>query len=184
MFSEVYWHKTVRSATSMLQRIIYERRDDPSILQQLLKSTESEFQSIILAADTTGIAEDLFGRRRSLYKSIYETNARQDIEVYDVARHHNFAGLASCSARLAGQLGLEAQQVIIDAAPQQLEVQFNINVVDENTGNKHALPNVSPVVNALATDQFDHHVKRLRVFVPEQYRDLTIDRQILLNSLA
>ena len=121
---------------------------------------------------------------RDRYKSIYETNARQDIEVYDVARRHNFAGLASCSARLAEQLGLESQQVIIDAAPQQLEVQFNINVVDENTDIEHTLPNVSPVVNSLATDQFDHHVKRLRVFVPQQYRDLKIDRQTLLNSLA
>ena len=184
MFSEVYWHKTVRSATSMLQRVIYERRNDSSMLKQLLESTETEFHSLVLAADTTGIAQDLFGRRRALYKSIYETNARQDIEVYDVARRHNFAGLASCSARLAEQLGLESQQVIIDAAPQQLEVQFNINVVDENTDTKHALPNVSPVVNSLATDQFDHHVKRLRVFVPQQYRDLKIDRQTLLDSLA
>jgi len=184
MFSEVYWHKTVRSATSMLQRIVFELRQNQSTISQLINSTESDFHSLLLDADASGIAHDLFGRRRTLYKSIYETNARQDAEVYIAARRHDFTGLAASSARLAEQLGLDRQHVIIDAAPQQLEVQFNINVFDENTGTSHTLPDVSPVVNSLATDQFDQHVKRLRVFVPRQYRTLSIERQAILDALG
>ncbi|MEZ6077076.1 MAG: hypothetical protein R3C56_15830 [Pirellulaceae bacterium] len=42
MFSEVYWHHTVRSATAMLQRLVYDLRSElPS--QQWLCLTESEF---------------------------------------------------------------------------------------------------------------------------------------------
>ena len=184
MFSEVYWHKTVRAATSMLQRIIFVLRQNQSTVNQLINSTESDFHNLLLNNDTSGIAHDLFGRQRALYKSIYETNACQDEEVYIAARRHDFSGLTTSSARLADQLGLDRQHVIIDAAPQQLEVQFNINVFDENTGTVQALADVSPVVNSLATDQFDQHVKRLRVFVPPQYRNLSIDRQTLLDSLS
>jgi len=184
MFSEVYWHRTVRSATSMLQRTIYELRDDTDILNALIESTETEFQSILCDSDQTGIANRLFGNSRQLYKSIYETNANTDGEVYCAALRHDFTGLMTASSRLATLLGVEPEDVIIDAAPQQLEVQFNMEVIDEKTGLIQALSEVSPVVKALATDQFDHYVKRLRVFVPIEHRAISVDRKAIIESLA
>lgn len=184
MFSEVYWHRTVRSATSMLQRAIYELRNHADVLNTLIQSTETGFQTTLQEFDKTGIADRLFGNRRQIFKSIYETNARTDSELYSLARQHDFAGLTVASSKLSQHLSLSPEQVIIDAAPQQLEVQFNVEVIDEHTGATQPLAEVSPVVRTLATDQFDHYVKRLRVFVPAEHRQVRLDRQALIESLA
>lgn len=184
MFSEVYWHRTVRSATSMLQRSLFALRDRPPVIQQLIISTEPQFQSILRNSDSTGIAECLFGTKRKLYKSTYETNASTDPELYSAARTHGFEGLVAASNKLADRLNLPPQAVIIDAAPQQLEVQFNLDVIDEQTVTTKQLAEVSPVVKSLATDQFDHYVKRLRVFVAPEYRNLKLTRKALLEALS
>ena len=184
MFSEVYWHRTVRSATSMLQRSLFALRDRPPVIQQLIISTEPQFQSILRNSDSTGIAECLFGTKRKLYKSTYETNASTDPELYSAARTHGFEDLVAASNKLADRLNLPPQAVIIDAAPQQLEVQFNLDVIDEHTVTTKQLAEVSPVVKSLATDQFDHYVKRLRVFVAPEYRNLKLTRKALLEALS
>ena len=184
MFSEVYWHRTVRSATSMLQRSLFTLRDQPPVIQQLIISTESEFQSILREYDSTGIADCLFGTKRKLYKSVYETNASTDPNLYSAARAHDFESLVAASTQLANRLNLPPQAVIIDAAPQQLEVQFKLDVHDENTETTKQLADVSPVVRSLATDQFDHYVKRLRVFLSPEYRDMKLNRKVLLASLS
>jgi len=184
MFSEVYWHRTVRSATSMLQRSLFKIQDQTAVIKRLITSTEPEFQNVLRASDTTGIADSLFGSKRKLYKSVYETNASTDSELYSAAQTHDFENLVAASTRLANRLQLPAKAVIIDAAPQQLEVQFNLDVRDENTETTQKLADVSPVVNSLATDQFDHYVKRLRVFVSPEYRNLSLDRQVILDALS
>ena len=184
MFSEVYWHRTVRSATSMLQRSLFTIQDQVAVIQRLITSTEPEFQTVLCNYDRTGIADSLFGSKRELYKSAYETNDSTDPELYSAARNHDFENLVAASTRLAKRLQLPPQAVIIDAAPQQLEVQFNLEVRDENTETTQQLADVSPVVNSLATDQFDHYVKRLRVFVAPEYRDLNLDRQVILDALS
>ena len=184
MFSEVYWHRTVRSATSMLQRSLFTIQDQVAVIQRLITSTEPEFQNVLRNSDQTGIADSLFGSKRELYKSVYETNASTDPELYSAARTHDFETLVAASTRLAKRLQLPPQAVIIDAAPQQLEVQFNLEVRDENTETIQQLADVSPVVNSLATDQFDHYVKRLRVFVRPEYRDLNLERQVILDALT
>ena len=74
--------------------------------------------------------------------------------------------------------------MLIDAAPQQLEVQFDIDVIDEKKDQRQPLSEASPVVKALATDQFDHHVKRLRVFVPKEQRTLELPRNLLVDALS
>ena len=184
MFSEVYWHRTVRSATSMLQRSLFTIQDHAAVIQRLITSTEHEFQNILRDSDPTGIADSLFGSKRTLYKSVYETNASTDPELYSAARTHDFENLVGASTKLANRLQVPPQTVIIDAAPQQLEVQFNLDVRDEHTDATQQLADVSPVVNSLATDQFDHYVKRLRVFVAPEYRNLNLDRQVILDSLS
>ncbi len=183
MFSEVYWHRTVRSATAMLQRLVYRSREQSEITSQLFSSTEPAFQTLLSKHDEAGIAEALFGPRRCLYKSIFESNAVSDPEVYRLAASHSFTDLVFASERLAHALGLDSEHVLIDAAPQQLEVQFDIDVIDEKKDQRQPLSEASPVVKALATDQFDHHVKRLRVFVPKEQRTLELPRNLLVDAL-
>ena len=61
--------------------------------------------------------------------------------------------------------------VLIDAPPQKLEVQFRV-AVQHNEGDQHSwLSDISPVVNSLATQQFDNYVKQVRVFVNPDVAD-------------
>ena len=184
MFSEVYWHRTVRSATAMLQRLVYRSSEDSKFTSELFKSTEPVCQTLLYQKDMTGIADALFGTRRRLYKSIFEANAVSDPEVYRLAASHSFTELVSASEQLAHALKIDPEHVLIDAAPQKLEVQFDIDVIDEKKDRRLPLSEASPVIKALATDQFDHYVKRLRVFVPEEQRMLELPRELLIDALS
>ena len=55
--------------------------------------------------------------------------------------------------------------VLIDAPPVGLEVQFDVDVYYSKTDSYRKLGDVSPVVNTLAKRQFDDFVKQVRVFV-------------------
>ena len=60
--------------------------------------------------------------------------------------------------------------VLIDAPPVKLEVQFQLDV-RQRDGSYRTLGELSPVVHALATKQFDDIVKRVRIFVRPELRD-------------
>ncbi len=62
------------------------------------------------------------------------------------------------------------EAVLIDAPPVKLEVQFQVPVMLEN-GEFRPLSDLSPVVQTLATQQFDDVVKRVRVFVAPELRE-------------
>ena len=92
MFSEVYWHHAVRSATAMLQRTVWlsRKRLDTDLLVQ---STEDTFIKRISDAaknsDAQSILEGLFGPRRKLFKRI----AAFDAKTHPVL-HNTLAGLS------------------------------------------------------------------------------------------
>jgi hypothetical protein len=77
--------------------------------------------------------------------------------------------LARLLARQAG-LPIRPGDVLIDAPPVKLEVDINVTVVGRD-GSVRALADVSPVADALARQQFDDHVKRVRVFVRPEFRE-------------
>ncbi|MDB4802494.1 metal-dependent phosphohydrolase, partial [bacterium] len=52
------------------------------------------------------------------------------------------------------------------------EVEFAIDVYFAKKNEYRPLRQVSPVIDALATTQFDDWVKRVRVFVAPKWRDL------------
>jgi hypothetical protein len=56
-------------------------------------------------------------------------------------------------------------EVLLDAPPMKLEVQFNVDVHFARENTWRPLGDVSPVVRTLAERQFDDYVKRVRVFV-------------------
>ncbi|MEQ8836843.1 MAG: HD domain-containing protein, partial [Lacipirellulaceae bacterium] len=75
MFSEVYWHHAVRSATAMLQRAYFELRDKPE-LAGMLTMTDAEMIAALRKASAGEPVEDLvsglFGPERRLYKRVAE----------------------------------------------------------------------------------------------------------------
>ncbi len=192
MFSEVYWHHAVRSATAMLQRSVFELSRDMTVdpiegstfPQEWLQQTEAEFAENLVAAaidmPVHSMVQGLFGRQRRLYKRLAQFNFAEQPEIHRALARRPYHELVQCAKRLSERLSrycehpLESLDVLIDAPPVKLEVQFELDVRLRNDASQNAvvkfqsLGAISPVVHALATEQFDNYVKRVRVFVAPQ----------------
>ncbi len=174
MFSEVYWHHAVRSATAMLQRAFYLLREELE-LDTLFRQTEADMIATMRRAAGHGPAGELlnglFGPERRLYKRFAQYSAFEMPDQYAGLTRRPYSWLVVCAENLAALLqrewGLEvhAHEVLFDAPPLQREVQFDVEIHFPKTGGFHPLPDVSPVVRTLAREQFDDYVKRVRVFV-------------------
>lgn len=187
MFSEVYWHHGVRSATAMLQRAFFLTREKLD-LKSLFRLSESEWVAELTRASAGGPAEELlrglFGPRRRLYKRLAQFGFHEGRDLQLALARRPYAWLAACAERFAniasGALGRQVapSEVLFDAPPTRLEVDIDIDVFYAKEKVYRPLAEVSPVVHALARRQFDDHVKRARIFVhPRLIDDLrALDR--------
>jgi HD superfamily phosphohydrolase len=174
MFSEVYWHHAVRSATAMLQRAFYLLHGGLD-LDALFRMTEQPMIAALLAAAGEGPARELlsglFGPTRQLYKRLAEYSFFQQQELYLRLARRPYPWLAACSEALAAELSrrlarrVAPHEVLFDAPPVGLEVQFNVEIHFPKEDRYRPLGEVSPVVHTLARRQFDDYVKRVRIFV-------------------
>jgi len=193
MFSEVYWHHSVRCATAMLQRAIWLIREklDFSICSHL---GESKMIDRLLDVSRNTAAYDLFdrlfGEKRRLYKRVVQFSILEQPELYRLLAGKPYPFLCDCAERLVARLNQSGLQVhddhgklrttpvvptelIIDAPPVEREVEFKIDVFDAKENRYRPLETVSPVVRALAKEQFDDYVKRVRIFAtPELAKQL------------
>lgn len=208
MFSEVYWHHAVRCATAMLQRAVYEIHRAESGLasasstpSQWLMQSEAEFASELLSnagkhAQLHDLVDGLFGSQRRLYKRLAQFNFTENSAVHSALARRPYRDLVACAERLSERLSrysshrLQPTDVLIDAPPVKLEVQFHLDVRQGKQsavgGQSRFLPlgNLSPVVSSLATQQFDNYVKRVRVFIcPARLSGLSISSEQLTEEL-
>ncbi len=177
MFSEVYWHHAVRSATAMVQRAVWiarERIDAAS----LVRSDDAAFTGWLMAAAAGTAAEPLahglFGDTRRLYKRAATYDAAHHPAVHRALAGRPYADAVAVSARLAAALSqrlgavIPHHAVLVDAPPAEREVEFRIQVrekVPHGAGHTwRGLETLSPVVRSLAREQFDDLVKRVRIF--------------------
>jgi HD superfamily phosphohydrolase len=172
MFSEVYWHHGVRSATAMLQRaffLVYEKLD----LDRLFRLSETELiQQLQAAADSPAaeLLEGLFGPKRRLYKRLAQISFLERPALYRRLAHRPYPWLAACAENLAHRLSeylgqpIPAHEILLDAPPVKRETPLRIDVWYRKEGRYRSLQEASPVAQALAPEQFDDYVKRVRVF--------------------
>ena len=182
MFSEVYWHPAVRSATAMFQRAFYlwhqknvSASDFSARVDRLFRLPERELIELLMTAGqdpgTIQLLQALFGSQRTLYKRIAHYNCYESEIIYRQIAQRPYHWTVACSGQLAKMLSarigraVEPNQVLIDAPPAGLEVQFNVDVHYEKEGRFRQLGSVSPVVQTLAHRQFDDFVKQVRIFV-------------------
>ena len=184
MFSEVYWHHAVRSATAMLQRAVFSLREKFDLHSSLQLVDAPWIESLRQAADESPaqqLVTGLFGPRRQLYKRVAEFNVTDGIEVHGQLARRPYWWLVACAEQLAEQLSKDLQieigstDILIDAPPAKLEVDINVDVVGRD-GVVRGLGEVSPVASALAEQQFDSQVKRVRVFVRKDLQAQLRDR--------
>ncbi|MEQ8846382.1 HD domain-containing protein [Botrimarina sp.] len=180
MFSEVYWHHAVRSATAMLQRAFYllHRGLD---LDALFRLTEEPFVRTLTEAAADGPAAELldglFGPSRRLYKRLTQYSLFETPELYGRLARRPYPWLVRCAEEFAGLLShalsrvVAPHEVLFDAPPVGLEVEFDIEVRDSPRGPARRLGEISPMARSLAREQFDDYVKRVRVFVHPRLAD-------------
>jgi HD superfamily phosphohydrolase len=174
MFSEVYWHHAVRSATSMFARSFYELHGNVD-LHRAIGQTDAEMIVTLQRAATSGpcepLLEGVFGHKRRLFKRAVEYSHETEGGIYQQIAGRPYAFLVQCATHLAERLeSLTGQatrptDVLIDAPPPHREVEFAVDIYFPKQDEYRALRAVSPVVEALARTQFDEFVKRVRVFV-------------------
>jgi HD superfamily phosphohydrolase len=196
MFSEVYWHHAVRSATAMLQWVFHRVFDklDTSLLFQL---TDEPFVAALRnVGDATAneMLDGLFGSTRRLYKRLAQYTYFQHREIYEQLAQRPFPWLAACAAEFAKRaaekwsLDLAPHEVLVDAPPAALEVQFDVEVYFPREGRSWPLGEISPVVHTLARQQFDDYVKRVRIFVAPRWAKALQGRtgmdSLLLEAVA
>jgi len=181
MFTEVYWHHAVRSATCMLARSFVELHPRLDLVA-LFEQREADFVSTLrhTAAETpvADLLEGLFGSRRRLHKRVAEFSLEQAPEVYRAFAGRPYAEIIAATERFCEQLPfvIGPVDVLIDGPPVHKEVEFKVDIYFPKLDRYRALGEVSPVVSALARSQFDDDVKRVRVFasanVVESLREL------------
>lgn len=178
MFSEVYWHHAVRSATTMLQRCVFllqNRIDLPSTLGLDDAAWVAMLRRAAEGSVAEPLAEGLFGARRRLYKRIAEFNVVDGSEVHQSVARKPYWWLVACSEKLAERISsrtgipIHPADILLDAPPVKLEVDIDVDVLGRD-GTIRTLGDVSPVASALASRQFDNQVKQVRVFVRDDLR--------------
>ncbi len=180
MFSEVYWHHAVRSATAMLQRafiLLHESLD----IDLLFRQTEQQMVEGLLAAAGDGGARDLldglFGPTRRLYKRVAQYSLFQENDLYQMLARKPYPWLVRCAEHFAGVAStalsrvIAPHEILFDAPPMKLEVEFQIDVYFAKEDCYRRLGDISPVVKTLAREQFDDYVKRVRLFVHPRVAD-------------
>ena len=182
MFSEVYWHHGVRAATAMFQRAFYLLHGQLE-LDTLFRMSEHEFvaelQRVAAASPAADLLRGLFGPTRKLYKRLAQYGYAEERELYERLARRPYPWLAACCEQFA-QLASSAlgrivapHEILFDAPPVSREVQISIEVHFPKDNHWRQFADVSPVIRALATEQFDDYVKRVRIYAhPRLVADL------------
>jgi hypothetical protein len=71
--------------------------------------------------------------------------------------------LAAIASTAIGRV-VAPHEILFDAPPVQREVEIDVEIYYRKERRYRPLEDVSPVVRALAREQFDDYVKRVRVF--------------------
>lgn len=199
MFSEVYWHHTVRAATVMFQRAFeilfshypgrwslveaaledsFEKWLDRirRFCRETIEASETPEETQADCADVIELLGGIFADKRMIYKRIRQFSVMEDPEIYHRLAGKTYGNLhrfidrlvdeinaaASGEGRLESPLG--RNDLLVDSPPTAKEIEFQIEIFYQGEQKYRPLHDVSPVVRALAMEQFDHNVKMVRIF--------------------
>ncbi|MGC4002610.1 MAG: hypothetical protein QM811_05485 [Pirellulales bacterium] len=167
MFSEVYWHHTVRAATAMLQRAYYVSRESLNAPAMMRMTDEVWIAALRRLVEPSAVAlvEGLFGAKRRIYKRLAQFNVLEHRSLYERMARRPYAHLLRVSERFADLCGatigrtVAAHEVLFDAPPVEREIEFDLDVRIGDREEFRRLGELSPVVRTLAREQFDDYVK-------------------------
>jgi hypothetical protein len=193
MFSEAYWHHTVRAVSVMVERALddFQRREAPdmAVLTDVLLSRPDDallgwfLDRAPEGSQTAALLGAMTGGRRRFYKRLLALNRTFDDinhhDAYERVYHLDRGARARLEGVLADVIGrrlgrhVPPSSVFIDTPPRDKDRTEVVSVVHEDGGRRTELPlsSLSRVVQGIATD-FVKVVKKIRVFVAPDVRDL------------
>jgi HD superfamily phosphohydrolase len=187
MFSEVYWHHTVRSASSMFQRLFSELYQEGRMeLPYFFRSTEDDIIRFFMESSqqlpVRALAEGLFGTKRLIYKRVAQFSILEQPEIYRKLAGKPYRQLCELSNQLSTMISGDKPPfaILIDAPPMEKEIEIKIDVFYPKEDCYRALEDVSPVVRSMAREQFDDYTKRVRIFAhPDVTMSFRENRRII-----
>ena len=146
--------------------------------------------------DAVRLLDGLFGKTRRIYKRVRQFSILENPTLYRKLAGRPYSELRRFGERITarilqeeqsdGERRLRPNDLLIDAPPVDKEIELEIDVHYPREGVYRPLNDVSPVVRALAREQFDDSVKKVRLYVaPEiapRLRDLPDLDRILLET--
>lgn len=189
MFSEGYWHHTARAVAAMVEEALRDLRrqkagDERALTQGILQQDDEGFLESLRTQAAPGRAASsllsglTYGHRR-LYKRVLtltlafaDPSLRTAYDrVYDLDRSQLDALRASLRDVLEPLLGTRLQEweLLIDTPPRDKDHVEDIDLVSD--GLAQPLAQSSQIVRGVAVD-FVKVVKKIRVFVPPEARDI------------
>jgi len=206
MFSEVYWHHTVRSASVMMERALadvkrWSGEGTSELAETLLRFHDDGFVEWLYQTAPDGsrsrlILNGLIGGNRKLYKRVL-TLGRSQIEperreaferVYGLETHRTSELEDRLRDLLSSRIGrtLREGEVLIDIPPRDKDALEDVEVLYEGRHPQSSrglmLSEISRIMRAVG-DDFARVVKKIRVFVsPDAAESLHADRTAEFES--
>ncbi len=184
MYRNVYWHHAVRSATCMFKRAVRAAIATRALTAEALAdATDDALTERLFAADPTGLARAVHGRR--LFKRALDLPASEVPPEHDSWIRNRADLLELVEDRLARESGLEPGELLLDfpSNPSMLAVDLPLRTrsgtVERLTGQGRAgqfgLPRVA--------EELYQSARRLRVFTSRPVTvDLTPARELVALS--
>jgi uncharacterized protein len=205
MFSEAYWHHTVRSVSAMVEAALSDLQSrgilgtsDERLEELLARSDDEMLEWLWTLAPDASIASALLGgithHNRRLHKRVFTLSRIFDDAMYADAYQTVMAlgatGIQDLTARLraemASHFGLHMKDgdVVVDTPPRDKDTLEDVEVVFPAMaqGRRAPLTQVSGLVQGIATD-FLRVVKKTRVFVAPPFAGPLRARQAETEAL-
>jgi HD superfamily phosphohydrolase len=191
MFSEAYWHHTVRAVSAMIEHGVGDwrartcpdvdeltslllSRSDDELLKMMVDESPHDSQAGRMLGTIVGGRRDFYRRVLTLNRS-WEDPRRQNAyeRIYHLDQDAALRLRAELCEELAAVLGVEValDDLVIDTPPRDKDKTETVEIVHEQGGRREGvrLEQVSKVVQGIATD-FVKVVKKIRVFVHPRVR--------------
>ena len=205
MFSEAYWHHTVRSVSAMVEAALADLQargilgtSDERLEELLARSDDEMLEWLWTLAPDDSIASALLTgithHNRRLHKRVFTLSRIFDDDAYAAAHNRvmslDSAGIQDLTARLQGaftrQFGVAMRDgdVVLDTPPRDKDSLEDVEVVFPALAHGRRLPltQVSGLVRGIAQD-FLRVVKKTRVFVAPQFAAALRGRQAQTEAL-
>lgn len=164
MYRSVYWHKTVRIATGMMKKFLFEAISGGEItLSRLYTMDDNEIKNFVINSkeDYSLIGKDLFSG--NIYPVVYEIKVTSPLKIENLGERKKAENEIAINLKKRG-FDCGYNDVIIDI-PENISFEADLYVKDENC----FFPESSTVFTKEIIKEFTNSLRKLRIAVKNGY---------------